>query len=298
MLNTEREIHITDLSEISETLRLYYLKYIHPYMIYSPQKENLYEKLPSDELKICFGCVPAIKDGRQHNGFVIYDNRISDFSLKCQRGGGVTHDFSSRYYLNDSKFTFTSDGILTLITPYDDNGTTTFYSLSSTHYYKYWTRDGGWAGTSYSGITPNTYKKEENNMTVLDFITEFYKQETEKEIPDSDKKLLQDFLSSILSKYLSVVSSVSPIKADYERFTKMPLDEKKINYIKDCRKFYYSFLHNQKTMSDSLELKIKPKGYSSIYDYLTFLMMVFEDQELIEKQYEAQRPYDFINNII
>lgn len=295
MLNTEREIHIADLSEISETLRLYYLKYIHPYMIYSTRKENLYEKLPSDELKICFGCVPAIEDGREHNGIVIYDNTISDFSLKCQRSGGLSQNFS-RYYLNASKFTFTSDGILTLIT--NNNGTTTFYSLSSTHYYKYWTSDGGWAGTFYSKITPYNYKKEENNMTVLDFITELYKQETEKEFPDSDKKLLQDFLSSILSKYLSVVSSVSPIKSDFEIFTKMPLDEEKINYIKECRDLYYSFLHSPKTMSDTLDQRTKSKKYSSIYDFLTFLMLVFEDEKSIVKQYEAQKPYDFFNEII
>lgn len=295
MLNTESEIHITDLSKISETLRLYYLKYIHPYIIYNPKKENLYKKLPSDELKICFGCVPAIEDGREHNGIVIYDDTIDDFSLECQRSGGISKSFS-RYYLNYSKFSFTSDGILTLITK--NNGTTTFYSLSSTHYYKYLTRDGGWAGTFYSEITPYTYKKEENNMTVLDFITEFYKQETEKEFPDSDKKILQDFLSSILSKYLSVVSSVSPIKAKHEEFIQMPLNEDKLGYIKNCKDLYYFLLHNLENGKTYFEPIIKSKGFKSIDDFLTYLMLVFEDEELIVKQYDAQKPYDFFNKII
>ena len=294
MLNTEKDIHIADLSEISQTLRLYYLKYIHPYMIYSRQRGNLYKKLPSDELKICFGCVCAIEDDQEHKGFVIYDNTISDFLLKNQRGSVLNS--ISRYYHTDSKFAFTSDGILTLITA--NNETTTFYSLSSTHYYKYWTRDGGWDGTFHSEITPNTYKKEENNMTVLDFITEFYKQETGKELPDSDKKILQDFLNSILSKYLSVVSSVSPIKAKHEEFIQMPLNEHKLGHIKKCKDLYYFLLHNRENIKTSLEPKIKSKGYKSIDDFLTYLMLVFEDEKSIVKQYEAQKPYDFFNEII
>ena len=233
MPNTKiTDLTIADLENITSTLSLYYSRYF-------PGNSKA-KKFPYDEynakFQISFGQVPTNPSSEhcyynEKPGFIIFDHTIyPNYIEEYQSNDPSKNDFYNQYYIY-STFTLSSNGLLTIKTKNNDKDELCLL-LRSTNYFTYFDRLQ-WEHDAY--VCPYDYTDEQTNMTVLDFVDDFFKVQTSFNYFEFTKKLLQSFLETILSEYDLARLSIDGIKSRYEKF----INERFRMAFSFCRAFFF-----------------------------------------------------------